>query len=108
MWHPEHFACGNCHNELGTASFFEHDGMPHCERCYKGLFCSRCGKCDKPIMGSVITALSKKWHVDCFTCSTCNQPFPGGSFFERDGYPFCKQHAGKREEGNDFQMFNFF
>jgi len=91
-WHPEHFACGNCHQSLGTQQFFEYEGMPHCSNCYKGLFCPRCAKCDKPITDRIITALGKKWHPDCFTCSTCNQQFPGGSFFERDGYPYCSDH----------------
>ena len=53
---------------------------------------SRCGKCDKSITDRIITALSKKWHPECFTCATCNQPFPGGSFFERDGFPYCSEH----------------
>ncbi len=66
-WHPEHFACGNCHQELGTQPFFEYEGMPHCDKCYKGMFCPRCAKCDKPIMDRIITALAKKWHPDCFT-----------------------------------------
>ena len=78
--------------ELGSQSFFEYEGQPHCEKCYKGLFCPRCAKCDKSITDRIITALGKKWHPDCFSCSTCNQPFPGGSFFERDGYPYCQAH----------------
>lgn len=92
LWHPEHFVCGNCHTELGFSQFFEYEGMPHCEKCYKGLFCPRCAKCDLSITDRIITALNKKWHPDCFVCSTCTQPFPGGSFFERDGYPYCSDH----------------
>lgn len=77
IWHTEHFCCGNCQQPLGTQPFFEYEGSPHCEKCYKGMFCPRCAKCDKPIMDRIITALSKKWHLDCFSCATCNQPFAG-------------------------------
>lgn len=92
LWHPEHFQCQNCATPLGTQPFFEYEGSPHCERCYKGMFMPRCAKCDKTIEDRIITALGKKWHPNCFTCSTCNQPFPGGSFFERDGFPYCSEH----------------
>eukprot|EP01091_Cochliopodium_minus_P016211 TRINITY_DN5_c0_g1_i1.p1 TRINITY_DN5_c0_g1~~TRINITY_DN5_c0_g1_i1.p1 ORF type:complete len:662 (-),score=226.75 TRINITY_DN5_c0_g1_i1:175-2160(-) len=91
-WHPEHFVCGNCSNELGTSSFFEQEGKPHCENCYQNLFCPRCAACDQPITQRVITALGKKWHPEHFVCTTCNSPFGGGSFYERGGYPYCQEH----------------
>ncbi len=47
LWHPEHFNCGNCQQNLGCQPFFEYEGQPHCEKCYRGLFCPRCAKCDK-------------------------------------------------------------
>lgn len=30
-WHPEHFTCSHCCQELGTRNFFERDGHPYCE-----------------------------------------------------------------------------
>eukprot|EP01113_Clastostelium_recurvatum_P030880 TRINITY_DN37_c0_g1_i1.p1 TRINITY_DN37_c0_g1~~TRINITY_DN37_c0_g1_i1.p1 ORF type:complete len:533 (-),score=158.98 TRINITY_DN37_c0_g1_i1:142-1740(-) len=89
-FHPEHFVCGNCQNPLGTSNFYEQDGAPHCERCYQDLFCSRCAHCDESILDRCITALGKKWHIHHFVCTTCLKPFEGGSFFERDGRPYCE------------------
>ena len=96
LWHMNCFCCGNCADLLGSASFFEFEGSPHCEKCYKGLFCPRCAKCDKSITDRVVTALGKKWHPDCFSCSTCNQAFPGGSFFGNFDFDFDSDSWGKR------------
>lgn len=89
-YHPEHFVCGNCQVPLGTSNFYEQDGVPNCESCYQGLFCSRCAHCDEPITGRCVTALNKKWHADHFICGQCLGPFPGGTFFEKEGRPYCE------------------
>lgn len=88
-YHPEHFLCGNCNRPLGTSSFFEQDGVPNCERCYTELLCARCAHCEEPITDKCITALGKKWHVNHFICSHCLNPFPNGTYFERDSRPYC-------------------
>jgi len=88
-YNPEHFMCGNCQAPLGTNKFYEQDGVPNCERCYQELFCSRCAHCDEPITGRCVTALNRKWHLEHFICAQCLGPFPGGTFFERDGRPYC-------------------
>jgi len=90
-FHPEHFSCGNCRSPLGTTNFYEHNGTPHCERCYQELYCPKCAHCDGPVLDRCITALGKKWHVDHFICTQCLKPFQGGNFFERDGRPYCEQ-----------------
>eukprot|EP01111_Echinosteliopsis_oligospora_P018409 TRINITY_DN842_c0_g1_i3.p1 TRINITY_DN842_c0_g1~~TRINITY_DN842_c0_g1_i3.p1 ORF type:complete len:500 (-),score=148.44 TRINITY_DN842_c0_g1_i3:181-1680(-) len=89
-FHPEHFVCGNCQNPLGTSNFYEQEGQANCERCYQELFCARCAHCDEPILDRCVTALNKKWHINHFICTQCLGPFPGGSFFERDGRPYCE------------------
>eukprot|EP01113_Clastostelium_recurvatum_P001466 TRINITY_DN10597_c0_g1_i2.p1 TRINITY_DN10597_c0_g1~~TRINITY_DN10597_c0_g1_i2.p1 ORF type:complete len:386 (+),score=56.47 TRINITY_DN10597_c0_g1_i2:68-1159(+) len=91
-FHPEHFVCHNCHDPMGTANFHEKDGAAHCERCYLDLFCSRCAHCDQAIADKCVTALGRKWHVHHFICTTCSKPFHNGSFFERDGRPYCEAH----------------
>jgi LIM domain len=88
-YHPEHFMCGNCQSPLGTSNFYEQDGVPNCEKCYQELFCSRCAHCDEPITGRCITALNRKWHLEHFVCGQCLGPFPGGTFFEKEGRPYC-------------------
>ena len=49
-WHPEHFTCNHCNQELGTRNFFERDGHPYCEADYHNLFSPRCAYCNGPIL----------------------------------------------------------
>lgn len=49
-WHPEHFTCNHCNQELGTRNFFERDGAPYCEADYHNLFSPRCAYCNGPIL----------------------------------------------------------
>lgn len=49
-WHPEHFVCAHCNQELGTRNFFERDGKPYCEPDYHNLFSPRCAYCNGPIL----------------------------------------------------------
>lgn len=49
-WHPEHFTCNHCSQELGTRNFFERDGFPYCEPDYHNLFSPRCAYCNGAIL----------------------------------------------------------
>lgn len=33
-----------------------------------------CSKCLRTILGTVTTALDRKWHMECFTCGRCGRP----------------------------------
>lgn len=50
QWHPEHFTCDHCNQELGTRNFFERDGNPYCEADYHNLFSPRCAYCNAAIL----------------------------------------------------------
>ncbi|XP_041756762.2 proline-rich protein 12 isoform X2 [Coregonus clupeaformis] len=49
-WHPEHFVCTHCQEEIGSRNFFERDGAPYCEMDYHNLFSPRCHYCNGPIL----------------------------------------------------------
>lgn len=91
-WHPDHFVCTECGNPFGDTGFHERDGKPYCREDYYAMFAPRCGGCGQPIMDNYISALSAHWHQECFICTECHQPFPGGSFFEHDSRPYCEMH----------------
>lgn len=58
-WHPEHFVCAKCQQQLGDSTFFERDGVAYCEQDYHRLFSPKCHYCNKPI-----------YDVSCFMPST--------------------------------------
>uniref|UniRef100_A0A673FYS4 Paxillin-like n=1 Tax=Sinocyclocheilus rhinocerous TaxID=307959 RepID=A0A673FYS4_9TELE len=93
-WHPEHFVCTHCQEEIG---FHEKDGKAYCRKDYFDLFAPKCGGCARAILENYISALSALWHPECFVCRvSCFTPFVNGSFFEHDGQPYCEVHYHSR------------
>jgi len=88
-YHPEHFMCSTCGKGIGTGSFYEREGQPQCDKCYQAVFCKRCANCKLPITSQLVTALGQPWHPKCFVCAVCKSSFAGGSFYEREGRPYC-------------------
>ncbi|XP_076005853.1 paxillin-like [Genypterus blacodes] len=90
-WHPEHFVCTHCQEEIGSRNFFERDGQPYCEKDYHSLFSPRCHYCNGPILDRVVTALDKTWHPEHFFCAQCGAFFGPEGFHEKDGKAFCRK-----------------
>lgn len=90
VWHPEHFVCVVCDEEIGTKTFFERESKPYCENCYHKLFSPACAYCNKPVLGQCVTALNKTWHPEHFFCAMCNNFFGDEGFHEFEGKPYCR------------------
>ncbi|NXT19806.1 LPXN protein, partial [Syrrhaptes paradoxus] len=115
-WHPEHFACAHCGQELGGRPFFERGGRAYCEEDYHQAFSPRCAYCAGPIrevspplppclpppppaaaasprlfLQKVLTALDQTWHPEHFFCAHCGKVFGDDGFHERSGKPYCRQ-----------------
>lgn len=63
-WHPEHFVCNHCNQELGTRNFFERDGHPYCEPDYHNLFSPRCAYCNGAILDVNIKIYPAKPYIN--------------------------------------------
>lgn len=48
-----------------------------------------CGGCNLPIAGKVVSAMKRRWHPDCFTCTHCATSLEHVAFYEHDGRPYC-------------------
>jgi hypothetical protein len=51
-----------------------------------------CPRCEKVLVGKVISAFDKKWHPACFLCGKCGQQISGG-FVTQEGSPWCRSCA---------------
>jgi len=89
-WHPEHFTCTHCNQELGTMNFFERDGKPYCEQDYHSLFSPRCAYCQGPILDKCVSALDQTWHPEHFLCSSCGNQFGDEGFHEKENAAYCR------------------
>ncbi|NWR24108.1 LPXN protein, partial [Emberiza fucata] len=90
-WHPEHFTCAHCGQELDKGPFFEQGGRAFCEEDYHQAFSPRCAYCAGPIREKVLTALEQTWHPEHFFCAHCGKVFGDEGFLERNGKPYCHQ-----------------
>lgn len=90
-WHPEEFVCAsqNCRKPLQNVGFIEEQGKMYCKDCYEKHFAHTCGKCHNKIVGEVMHALNKTWHMTCFVCTQCSKPFTDGVFHLENDKPYC-------------------
>uniref|UniRef100_V9L321 Paxillin-like protein n=1 Tax=Callorhinchus milii TaxID=7868 RepID=V9L321_CALMI len=88
-WHPEHFVCSHCGQEIGTKGFYERDGRPFCHEDYHNLFAPRCAYCSGSILDKILTAMNKTWHPAHFFCAQCGEVFGKEGHHEKDGKPYC-------------------
>ncbi|KAI7685937.1 Paxillin [Sarcoptes scabiei] len=49
-----------------------------------------CGACGQYIVGSLVTALDKMWHPECFTCTNCDTILKPHKYVVEDDKPYCK------------------
>ncbi|NXD59720.1 LPXN protein, partial [Corvus moneduloides] len=90
-WHPEHFTCARCGQELDKGPFFEQGGQAFCEEDYHQAFSPRCAYCAGPIREKVLTALEQTWHPEHFFCAHCGKVFGEEGFLEHNRKPYCHQ-----------------
>ncbi|CAD6185755.1 unnamed protein product [Caenorhabditis auriculariae] len=88
-WHPDCFVCQSCGVPFNGGSFFEHNGVPLCEKHYHESRGSLCAQCRAPINGRCVAAMGRKFHPEHFRCSYCNHQLTKGTFKEVDRRPFC-------------------
>ncbi|KAL0576453.1 Rho-type GTPase activating protein Rga1 [Marasmius crinis-equi] len=101
VFHLNCFKCMDC-GDVVASKFFPIEGpdgkqSPLCERDYFRRLNLICAKCGMALRGSYITACSKKFHVEHFTCSICPTLFgPQDSYYEHDGDVYCHFHYSTR------------
>uniref|UniRef100_A0A8D0F7D8 Leupaxin n=1 Tax=Strix occidentalis caurina TaxID=311401 RepID=A0A8D0F7D8_STROC len=95
-WHPEHFTCTRCGQELGGC-FHERSGKPYCRQDFLAMFAPKCQGCERPVTDNYLSALQGVWHPECFVCAECLSGFASGSFFELEGRPYCELHFHQRQ-----------
>ena len=65
----------------------QHKEKPLPPKVKKGS--SRCGACEKAILGRIINAMGARWHPECFRCSVCDTGLEHISSYEHDDRPYC-------------------
>jgi hypothetical protein len=84
------FVCETCKEPLTRYILFE--DKFYCQEHYQLQCVAKCSKCALPVFGEFMQMEDgRKWHVNCFSCSTCNTLL-SGEYFEIRGELRCSLH----------------
>ncbi|KAG8431371.1 hypothetical protein GDO86_018944, partial [Hymenochirus boettgeri] len=79
QYHAACFTCRNCHRLLAGQLYYQKDGKPTCDHCYKETL-EKCAKCQGLIMQHIVRAMGNGYHPECFTCVVCQRRIADESF----------------------------
>ncbi|TBU65549.1 hypothetical protein BD310DRAFT_971655 [Dichomitus squalens] len=100
---PRTRRCVRCEKAIEDGRWIQMEGgNVLCDKCWKNMYLPKCRRCNKVIEKQAVSSsdgqLKGKWHRECFSCFTCQKPFPDRSFYVYDGKPYCAYHY--HEENN--------
>ncbi len=97
-YHPEHFVCSRCNQQIGSKVYFIEDGKLYDSTCYVNHVTRRCDYCGKGALGQLVTLENKLYHRTCYLehvapkCVVCNKPVEGRYFYDDFGSVVCEAH----------------
>jgi len=99
FWHPEHFRCAKTGVVL-EGDYMSHDNLPYSTDAYFECFGEKCTKCSLVIKEQAVSVLGQKWHPECFTCTSNDEPIPKNDegqyvYFAHDLMPYCQEEYAK-------------
>jgi len=100
-YHNRCFVCSKCKKEFTEKQFFRIDGQPACSPCHEQHLIktsSKCKKCKKPILETVLKFMGEEYHESCLTCTECSRKLNGASIYtNKEKAPFCLDCYTRKE-----------
>lgn len=100
-YHAKCFVCCQCNQEFKEKQFFKLNGNPLCRDCHTQnqlQQASKCHKCAKPILDSVVSFKNSEYHDQCLVCNLCSKRLVGQSIYcDKKDNPFCVDCFTKKE-----------
>ncbi|GMI01287.1 hypothetical protein TrST_g11737 [Triparma strigata] len=98
-WHPDHFRCAATGVKLAE-EYMSRDGHPYSIEGYFETFGEKCTKCDEVMKDSIVSVLGRKWHPECFVCTSSNKPIPKNDdgmyvYFAHELMPYCEEEYAR-------------
>ncbi|XP_038821537.1 LIM/homeobox protein Lhx2-like isoform X1 [Salvelinus namaycush] len=111
QWHMRCLKCCECKLNLESElTCFSKDGSIYCkEDYYRRFSVQRCARCHLGISASemVMRARDLVYHLNCFTCTSCNKMLTTGDHFGmRDSLVYCRLHFETLIQGEYQEHFN--
>ncbi|VDN23185.1 unnamed protein product [Dibothriocephalus latus] len=75
----------------GIDSSYQHELMDNYPKNLENEndYCLHCGE-GFEVNEKIVQARNEKFHVGCFVCAQCFQPFPDGVYYNFDGRKYCE------------------
>lgn len=93
-YHPQCFACSECDLPILDKFYTTDEGRWLCEEHYR-LTKPKCHVCQLPVMERMLTAMDRKFHPACFTCSVCSVILDGKPFMAEGEVIHCRECYAK-------------
>ncbi|XP_016424552.1 LIM/homeobox protein Lhx2b isoform X2 [Sinocyclocheilus rhinocerous] len=110
QWHMRCLKCCECKLNLESElTCFSKDGSIYCKEDYYRFSVQRCARCHLGISASemVMRARDLVYHLNCFTCTTCNKMLTTGDHFGmKDSLVYCRLHFETLIQGDFPTHFN--
>ncbi|KAM9437097.1 LIM/homeobox protein Lhx2-like isoform 2-T2 [Salvelinus alpinus] len=112
QWHMRCLKCCECKLNLESElTCFSKDGSIYCKDDYysRRFSVQRCARCHLGISASemVMRARDLVYHLNCFTCTSCNKMLTTGDHFGmRDSLVYCRLHFETLIQGEYQEHFN--
>ncbi|CAO2597658.1 LIM/homeobox protein Lhx2 [Lemmus lemmus] len=110
QWHMRCLKCCECKLNLESElTCFSKDGSIYCKEDYYRFSVQRCARCHLGISASemVMRARDLVYHLNCFTCTTCNKMLTTGDHFGmKDSLVYCRLHFEALLQGEYPAHFN--
>eukprot|EP00475_Leptophrys_vorax_P015425 TRINITY_DN21772_c0_g1_i2.p1 TRINITY_DN21772_c0_g1~~TRINITY_DN21772_c0_g1_i2.p1 ORF type:complete len:651 (-),score=190.63 TRINITY_DN21772_c0_g1_i2:31-1983(-) len=87
--------CSTCQKNLAEENPDNpnvHSGKLYCNEHFHAISLAVCAKCKLELAsGSLVRAMGKSWHKECFMCGSCGQPFKDNKFHRvpDESLPVC-------------------
>jgi len=106
-YHPNHFQCCSCSENLKINTVVVIEGELFCRKCSANVFdsCHGCGKHDE---GVCYTACGYKWHKECLVCLNCGVNVLQEKYVSIDHKPCCEKCYIDLKSKNIINKWNMF
>lgn len=89
-FHKHHLCCSYCQQLIQPNEYKEKDDMIFHPNCYSEVLEERCAKCGGFVKSdTVIHAISRAYHPECFVCAHCGDPQVKDRYMNLYGFPYC-------------------
>eukprot|EP00732_Lithocolla_globosa_P001658 Lithocolla_globosa_v1_NODE_871_length_3160_cov_39.907568.p1 type:complete len:930 gc:universal NODE_871_length_3160_cov_39.907568:147-2936(+) len=99
-FHPAHFLCSLCNQELSGKTYYQVDSRFLCQNDYHTQYSNNCPQCGELVTTDYIQFLGENYHAEHFSCVICSKNLVGEAFIEYEGQPFCEPHYNQQVMGD--------